>query len=156
MALYAWHHHLDNPRTPDFFSPYTGFEYSTAEIDAAIGASSGLSATTVSPDALAQILADGEIVCLYRGRSECGPRALGHRSIICRPDIPDIRERLNLEIKLREWYRPFAPIVLAEYASELLEGYLPWSPYMSTSATIRPAWREALAGVAHVDHSTRP
>ncbi|MBF0394600.1 MAG: hypothetical protein HQL38_18135 [Alphaproteobacteria bacterium] len=63
------------------------------------------------PEAVAARLAEEGMLCLYRGRSECGPRALGHRSILARPDLPHGRDRLNA-IEGRDWYRPLAPIIL--------------------------------------------
>jgi carbamoyltransferase len=101
------------------------------------------------------MIVDGQIIGLSRGKSECGPRALGHRSIVCRPDLSDIQDRLNL-LKKREWYRPFAPIVLDQFAGEILDAAAAHSPYMSMAYDIAEAWHGPLEGVRHVDDSTRP
>lgn len=160
MALWAWHQHLGHKREASYFSPYTGPSYDEASFDEALAAARQacpqIGVEPLTPVRLAAVLADGNVCAVYRQRSEAGPRALGHRSLLCRPDIPDIRDKLNRKVKMREWYRPFAPIVLAEAAPDVLQNGLPSSPYMTTSATIAPEWREKMAGVTHVDHSTRP
>tara|TARA_R110001592_G_scaffold58814_5_gene178189 strand:- start:59927 stop:61471 length:1545 start_codon:yes stop_codon:yes gene_type:complete len=140
-ALYVYHHILDNPRTPSYFSPYTGPDYNVG-----------------TPDIkrVAKMLRDNKIICYYEGRSESGPRALGHRSILCNPAIPHVRDKLNEHVKHREWYRPYAPIILDKYASKYLLDYNEWSPYMQTSAIIKEEYREELSGVNHVDNTTRP
>ncbi len=159
MALYTWHQVMKRPRRPTLFSPYTGPIYAAREIDRALEAARAagfmFDVTPIDARGLAETLAAGHIVCHWRGRSECGPRALGHRSILCRPDLPGIRERMNV-IKDREWYRPFAPIIRAERAADVLETVLDHSAYMTTSAVVRAPWRERLAGICHVDHTTRP
>src|SRR5262249_27665317 len=78
------------------------------------------------------------------------------RSLLCRPDRPGVRDHLNTDVKLREWYRPYAPIVLAEHAADIFEVAPRDSAYMTSSALIRDEWRERLSGVNHVDNSTRP
>jgi len=163
MALYAYHVGLGQPRTPSLFSPYTGPAYSTNEIDAAVAAFAargGFAVETFSEEEalksrVVEILAAKDILLMWRGRSECGPRALGHRSILARPDIPDIRARLNKH-KAREWYRPFAPIVLAEKAEQILSDEPAHAHYMTTSTLIREEWRSRLPGILHVDNSARP
>jgi carbamoyltransferase len=85
---------------------------------------------------------------------EYGPRALGNRSILADPRIPDIKDVLNARVKHREGFRPFAPAVLAERAAEFFELDAP-SPYMLLVADVRPEWRDRLPGVAHVDGSAR-
>jgi carbamoyltransferase len=160
QALFASHYTLKQPFTPSHFSPYLGPMYSTERIDQAVReANLDDALVTVheaDADQLLQHLVAGEIIALYRGRSETGPRALGHRSIICRPDAPNMRDRLNLEVKQREWYRPFAPIVLADWSDRVFETPFPHSPYMATTAKIRPEWQGRLAAVRHVDGTTRP
>lgn len=104
--------------------------------------------------ATAELLAPGRIVGFYRGRSEFGPRALGHRSIFALPDDGATRDRLNACIKRREAFRPFAPIVTAEAAPEIFEidGE---SPYMLRTVLVRAPFRSALQAVTHVDGTAR-
>ena len=111
--------------------------------------------TNIDENGIGDLIADGQIIGLFRGNSECGPRALGHRSIICRPDLPNIRDRLN-DLKNREWFRPFAPIILEPYANDILNQSALISPYMSMAGTIKEGWHDLLQGVCHVDGSTRP
>jgi carbamoyltransferase len=158
-GLYAYSRVSGRGRVARALSPYTGPSYPAevvqAAADAAVAAIPGLTVRPIDADGVADLLIDGDILAMWRNRSECGPRALGHRSILARTDLPDLRERLN-RIKQREWYRPFAPIILAAAAAEVLENPVDHSYYMTTSAVIAAPWRERMAGVSHVDHTTRP
>jgi carbamoyltransferase len=104
-------------------------------------------------DAAAAVLAGNGVVAWFQGRSEYGPRALGHRSLLAHPGDPSNTERLN-EVKGREQFRPVAPMVLADRAAELFEGVLP-SPYMLFVHRVRPGWRERIPAVVHVDGTAR-
>lgn len=106
------------------------------------------------PCRIAADLASGSIVALFDGGSEFGPRALGHRSILCDPSIPDGKERLNARVKYREQFRPYAGAVLEEHASAYFEGRCA-NPYMLLVRQIRKARRRDLAAVCHVDGSCR-
>jgi carbamoyltransferase len=103
--------------------------------------------------AAAEVLSADGIVGWFQGRSEFGPRALGHRSLLANPRRAENLVRLN-DIKGREHFRPVAPMVLAERAAEIFEGKLP-SPYMLFTHNVRSSWRERLAAVVHVDGSAR-
>ena len=104
--------------------------------------------------AVADTLAGNGIVAWFQGRSEYGPRALGHRSLLAHPGYPENLERLN-EVKGREQFRPVAPMVLAERAADLFtDGPLP-SPYMLFTHGVRPGWRARIPAVVHVDGSAR-
>src|SRR5690606_22763010 len=87
----------------------------------------------------ARVLAGNGVVAWYQGRSEYGPRALGHRSLLAHPGDPGTTRRLN-DIKGREQFRPIAPMVRLERAAEVFEGQLP-SPYMLFVHHVRPRWR---------------
>jgi carbamoyltransferase len=100
-----------------------------------------------------QALAGNEIVAWYQGRSEYGPRALGHRSLLAHPGHRHNLERLN-DIKGREQFRPVAPLVLVEKAGQIFAGPLP-SPYMLFVHDVAPAWRERIPAVVHVDGTAR-
>jgi carbamoyltransferase len=104
--------------------------------------------------ATAEVIAANGVVAWFQGRSEFGPRALGHRSLLADPTRSDNVERLN-DIKGREQFRPVAPMVLLERAAEIFErGPIP-SPYMLFVHDVRPAWRDRLPGVTHVDGTAR-
>jgi carbamoyltransferase len=103
--------------------------------------------------AVAEILAADGVVGWFQGRSEFGPRALGHRSLLANPRYPENLERLN-NIKGREQFRPVAPMVLEDRAAEIFEGQLP-SPYMLFTHRVRSQWRDAVAAAVHVDGTAR-
>jgi carbamoyltransferase len=109
------------------------------------------------PDDLAETVADAiaanQLVAWFQGRSEYGPRALGHRSLLADPRSPENLERLN-DVKGREQFRPVAPMVLEERAAEIFDGPLP-SPYMLFTQRVAPAWLDRIPAVVHVDGSAR-
>lgn len=103
---------------------------------------------------VADVLARNGVVAWFDGRSEFGPRALGHRSLLAHPGHPDNLERLN-DVKGREQFRPVAPMVLADRAEEIFtDGPIP-SPYMLFVHSVRPAWRERIPAAVHVDGTAR-
>ncbi len=102
---------------------------------------------------VAAALADGAVVGWFQGRSEYGPRALGHRSLLCDPRRPEHLGRMNA-IKGREEFRPVAPMVLAERAAEIFDGVHP-SPYMLFVHRVRPDWVDRIPAVVHVDGTAR-
>ena len=104
-------------------------------------------------EAVAEVLAANGVVAWFQGRSEYGPRALGHRSLLANPSHRDTLRRLN-DIKGREQFRPVAPMVLAERAAAIFEGPLP-SPYMLFTHRVRPGWRQRVPAVLHVDGTAR-
>ncbi len=103
--------------------------------------------------AAAQIVADDGVVGWFQGRSEYGPRALGHRSLLANPRFPENLERLNT-IKGREQFRPVAPMVLEDRAVEIFDGQLP-SPYMLFTHRVKAPWRDKIAAAVHVDGTAR-
>ena len=104
-------------------------------------------------EAAAEVIAGDGVVAWFQGRSEYGPRALGHRSLLANPTREENLERLN-DIKGREQFRPVAPMVLADRAAEIFDGPLP-SPYMLFTHSVRPEWRDRIAAVVHVDGTAR-
>jgi len=131
QALFVWHHVLDHPRTPVALTPYLGTDAGAINED-------------VIPDII-EFLEQGRSVGLCYGRAESGPRALGHRSILLDPRITDGKDRLNEHVKHREWYRPFAPMVLGDWEVP--------SKYMSY---IVPTNAQEVPAVTHVDGTSRP
>jgi carbamoyltransferase len=109
-------------------------------------------------DRVVSAIADGRIVGWMDGACEFGPRALGHRSILAAPHAPEMRDRLNRDIKYREEFRPFAPVVTREAASryfELPPGGARLARFMSGVFPVRPEWRPQLAAVTHIDGTAR-
>ncbi len=104
----------------------------------------------------ARLIKDGRVLGWYRGRMEFGPRALGHRSIVADPGHPEMRDRINAMVKMREAFRPFAPAVSLEQVQDWFE--VPKGlelPYMIMVADVRPQFREKLPAITHVNGSAR-
>ena len=147
-ALVAWHHVLGNgrePSQPDGMSgAFLGPGPDLAEVRAALDAW-GLAAREIDDPGtmareVARLLAGGQVVGVVQGRMEFGPRALGSRSILADPRLPDMQRRVNLKVKFREGFRPFAPAVLAGKASEWFDLDAE-SPYMLVVAPVAEAKR---------------
>ena len=102
---------------------------------------------------MVQKIKDGYIIGCANDNSELGPRALGNRSIICKPD-PGMKDKLNSKIKFREWFRPFAPVCrLQDKDKFFIDAYE--SPYMTLSPIVRKKYRDQLVSITHVDGSAR-
>ena len=99
-------------------------------------------------------IANGKVIGWFQGRMEWGPRALGNRSIICDPRRPDIKDILNIKIKRRESFRPFAPSVLDNFVSEWFEQNED-VPFMMQVYQIIPEKRQKIPAVTHIDGSGR-
>ena len=109
------------------------------------------------PCRVAEMLEAGQIVMWFQGRMEYGPRALGHRSVLARPDRMDLRDRLNLVLKRRVWYQPFCPSLLESEGPRVFADWTgPRNRSMTMSYQLRPEFRTQLAGVASVDGTCRP
>lgn len=106
-------------------------------------------------EATAGLIARDAVVGWFQGRSEAGPRALGHRSILANPATRATRDRINLTIKHREWWRPLAPSMAAEHASRYVETDVDL-PYMIVTRPLVETMRSRLAAVDHQDGTTRP
>ncbi len=179
-ALSAWHEHLDKPRdiTPLRYresSNYLGPEWKDEEIPdilhnlgAHFDVMDGASLLTST----ANLLAQGKVVGWFQGRMEFGPRALGARSILGDPRDASMVQRMNLKIKHRESFRPFAPSVLAEHVQDWFDFPAASSPFMHTVAQIAlsqqiqtaqtetglariNARRSTIPAVTHLDMSAR-
>jgi carbamoyltransferase len=160
-ALYADRIYFRNPdrAVPDH--PFWGPAVETEEL-ARAAREDGQVVDELDDEALLDRIVDelsvGAIVGWMEGASEFGPRALGHRSILAAPHARQTRDRLNRDIKYREEFRPFAPVVPMEAAARFFElppGGTRLSRFMSGVFPVRPEWRERLAAVTHVDGSAR-
>lgn len=142
-ALLVWHHIMGNSfaGVPEQ-TPYLG----RGEFRAPMA-----SASQVVSDLLC-----GKIVAWFDGPSECGKRALGGRSILLDPRRMNGKEFLNSRVKRREWFRPFAPSVLAGRVEWTEDGIAPPSHYMGFSCSVHEQWRERIPAVTHFDGSCRP
>lgn len=100
------------------------------------------------------MLHEGQILGWFQGRMEIGPRALGARSILASPCWPNMKDKINAEVKHREAYRPFAPSCLVERREEFFEQPVE-DPFMLKVCFVRPEKRSVIPAVTHVDGSAR-
>ncbi len=153
---------IDRWALPDL---YLGQRFSRGEIlaacerEAASGTPLRCSFLEDAPQRAARLILDGEIILWFQGRMELGPRALGNRSILARPDSSRIKDRLNLLLKKRVWYQPFCPSMLIEDAPELLhtEGQcIEDNRFMTMAFAVREPHLALMEGVMNIDGTCRP
>ncbi len=156
VAHYIYNTLHKRPRASAWTHAYLGPEFKDAEITRYLD-SAGAKYETLSdaelPARTAKLLSEGNVIGWFQGRMEFGPRALGGRSILADPRDPKMRDTLNMKIKFREGFRPFAPSVLLDKASEWFEIDCD-SPYMLLVAQVREGKR-TIPSVTHVDNSAR-
>ncbi|MDD5091627.1 MAG: carbamoyltransferase C-terminal domain-containing protein [Candidatus Wallbacteria bacterium] len=102
----------------------------------------------------AELLSSGAVIGWFQGRSEFGSRALGNRSLLADPRSSTVKDRLNSEIKKREWFRPYAPAVLEEAAADYFTPAEP-SPFMMLVAEVKREKRSLIPAVTHIDGTAR-
>ena len=152
-ALFHYNQTLDQPRIKPMFNPYTGSKSTNGNIESLLK-SRGLEYGKLDDNALFEKVCDclmeGGIVGWFQGRAEFGPRALGHRSILADPRRNDVKEILNLKIKRRESFRPFAPSILLDHVPYYFE-LTDYVPFMEKVFVIKPEVRDRIPAVTHVD-----
>jgi len=160
-ALYADRLYFGNPDRDVPDHPFWGPAIDGGDL-MRLAREDGLPAEEIDDDRLIEMTADdllaGRVIGWMDGALELGPRALGHRSILAAPHSAEIRDRLNRDIKYREEFRPFAPVVAVEDADryfELPPGGAQLARFMSGVFPVRPEWRAQLAGITHVDGTAR-
>jgi len=177
-ALCAWHEYLDKPRLPvagdAMQGSFLGPAFSAAEVRARLDGAGAIYEEVADEKLLretAEAIAAGEVVGWFQGRMEFGPRALGNRSIIGDPRNPEMQRTMNLKIKFRESFRPFAPSVLRDRVADYFDLDAD-SPYMLLVAPVKEELqiaaapglfgidklmqpRSSLPAITHVDHSAR-
>jgi carbamoyltransferase len=161
FGLYLWHNILENPKEVKHWHPYRGIPHGVDEVLLALeqGKKANLKISHFPAEdeqnkAVVKLVKAQKIVGIHRGKSESGPRALGHRSIIADPSNPAMKDIINAKVKFRESFRPFAPSMLVEEAGKFLDfdGY---SPYMSFAPVCHPAAHNVMSATLHVDGSAR-
>lgn len=162
-AYWVWNQVEKKPRSFHMDHAYLGPEFTDAEILEALEArevskSPDFRIETLAEEELvrrtAEAVARGEVIGWFQGRSEWGPRALGNRSIVCDPRRPDMKDILNLKIKRRESFRPFAPSIIRERVGEWFETDYD-VPFMLQVYQIREEKRGQIPAVTHVNGSGR-
>jgi carbamoyltransferase len=156
-AFHVWHEKLGRPREFRLEHGFWGCGVDRASCQAA-ATKAGLDARQMDRPQLMECavdaLCDGQVVGWFQDRMEFGARALGSRSLLADPRRTDMRDIINLKIKNREKFRPFAPSILEEYAGEYFAVDEP-SPFMERVLPIRPDKRAVIPAVTHVDGSGR-
>ena len=154
-AYVLWNQLLDKPRQPALPTPYLGPEYDASRIQEDLDRYKA-SYTVLNDEALyervAELVDSGKVVGWFQGRMEWGPRALGHRTILGDARHPEMRSIINMKIKMREGFRPFAPTILEDHIQEFFQIDRP-SPYMLLVAPVQPDIH--LPAITHVDGSAR-
>ena len=161
-AFHVWNHQLNQPRKFVLEHSSWGNDVDPEECRAAVQASElptdQFSVTELDKDLLmtrvVDAICDGKVVGWFQGRMEFGARALGNRSLVADPRRTDMRDIINLKIKFREKFRPFAPSILEEYVTDYFEIDEP-SPFMERVLPIRPEKHNEIPAVTHVDGSGR-
>ena len=156
-ALYVQHQVLNYPRQPAIKTAYTGSQFTNDEIKRTLTENNirfSEFEDAVLFEKITECLVNGGVVGWFNGRAEFGPRALGGRSIIADPRRNDAKEILNLKVKRRESFRPFAPSILKEYVSEYFE-LNDDVPFMEKVFLIKKEKRAEIPAVTHVDGTGR-
>ena len=157
-AWYAYQQLVDI-ETTEPISPYLGKKYEKRDIVEMLNNFTGIDYVEYDDynklnEDVTFWLTQNRVIGWFQDGSEIGPRALGNRSIIASPIQKWMCNHINMDIKKREWYRPFAPAVLFEHQSEVFESDV-YSPYMLVTTTVKPEWREKIPAVTHIDNSAR-
>ena len=142
-AFYAAHTIFNEPRHKHSNAEicYLGRDYPTPGLG-----------SPLDVEKVASVIASGKVVAWFQGGSEFGPRALGNRSLLADPRNPEMRDIINHRVKHREWFRPFAPSVLAEHCAEWFD----WpgkSPFMLFTAMVKQS--EKVPAISHIDGTAR-
>lgn len=157
-AYHCWHNELGKTERFHMKHAFWGPEYSAERIETAIEASGYSAYPCMNEEEVIRMTADhiavGAVVGWYQGRSEWGPRALGHRSILANPAIGNMKDTINAKIKKRESFRPFAPSVLREEVPRFFEQDIE-SPFMMHVVKFKPEFRKIFPAVTHVDGTGR-
>lgn len=156
-AQYLWHAVLRNPRIDwkDNFIPYLGEVWSERDVDEAIkNKSKNLRTLSVNDEKIVDLLTQGKIISIFNGRSESGRRALGNRSIIADPRHHGMKDKVNLKVKHRQWFRPFAPSILVEDVADWFVNPIQ-SPYMQFVLDFKEEVKDKVPAVVHFDGTAR-
>jgi len=157
VALTVWHKEYKGARASKMEHAFLGTAYSDEDIEALLTQEKIPYAHLSEPELIsktAQLLEGENVIGWFQGRMEYGPRALGSRSILADARNKENWQRVNLKIKFRESFRPFAPVVLEEHAHEYFDLDRE-SPYMLLVADVHADKRERIPAVTHVDGSAR-
>lgn len=154
-AYYLYNGILKKPRTYVHNDPYLGTEYSNEDIKKILdGAKLSYEYKEDICDYASGLLERGKIIGWFQGAMEVGPRALGSRSILANPAFPDMKDKINAEVKFREAYRPFAPSAIIEAKDEFFDLEVE-APFMLKVCNVHKDKQNVIPAVTHVDGSAR-
>lgn len=139
-------------------SPYLGVEFQDHQVKESLSKYDDIYVEYIGdalPSRLADELVNGKVIGTFQGRMEMGPRALGNRSVLADPRNVNVKNRINLILKGREWFVPFAPIVLNDEANKYWEGSIDYK-HMTFAVNATDYAKEHVPGVVHVDGTMRP
>ncbi len=152
-ALWGYYNILRGRKKYIMQHAFLGNSYDVNDIENAL-AELKVSYRKITHEEIANYIANGKIIGWYNGGAEFGPRALGHRSILADPRNKDIKEKINTQIKHREWFRPYAPVVISEKANEYF-AIDHESKFMLFAANVKTEKRSVVPGITHVDGTAR-
>jgi carbamoyltransferase len=159
-CYWLWNTVMRQPRTYVFehayFGPWFEDDQFRRAIDRCVAPDHRVAwcKTENAPEQAARLVAEGKIIGWFQGRMEMGPRALGNRSILADPRLPEMKDLLNARVKFREGFRPFAPSVLEEKCGDWFTSSAS-SPYMIMVYPVHPEKRRLIPAVTHVDGTGR-
>ncbi|MEM3638928.1 MAG: carbamoyltransferase C-terminal domain-containing protein, partial [Candidatus Micrarchaeaceae archaeon] len=156
-AMYA-NYMLNGISSYKFDDVYFGPSYTESEIESSLKKAKDLSYEydNAKSSHAAELLNDDNYIFWFQGRMEYGPRALGNRSILAKASSETVKDKLNLYVKKREWFQPFAPSMLVENAKDLLEDVKGYDKFMTMAYEVKKDKIDLMRSVVHVDMTARP
>lgn len=154
-AYYLYNGLFEKERNFVHLDPYVGTSYTNEEIEKVLkGAKLPYEYHEDICEKAASLLNEGQIIGWFQGKMEIGPRALGSRSILANPAIPDMKDKINAEVKFREAYRPFAPSAIVEAKDDFFDLEVE-APFMLKVCNVLKEKQSVIPAVTHVDGSAR-
>lgn len=153
-ALYGYYNYAGGEKPYQMENAFLARTYDEQEIAEAVSLWNGPKVAGCMMDDIARLLNNNYILGWFQGSSEYGPRALGARSILCSPCHPEMKDHLNRQVKHREGFRPFAPVVSLEDQAKYFDSELE-SPYMLVNMSVQREWQEKIPAIVHVDGTAR-
>ena len=153
-ALYGYYHYANGKIPYAMDNAFLARSYEDDAINQAALQWKGPVLENYELDDVAKLLNNNYILGWFQGASEYGPRALGARSILCNPCHPKMKDHLNCQVKHRESFRPFAPLVVFEEQAKFFDSALD-SPYMLINMKVQPEWKDTIPAIVHVDGTAR-